>query len=105
MEWIYVVIAGLFEMGGVTMMNQFTKSRTVISLVALLGAFAASFFFLSLAMDELPMGTAYAVWTGIGAAGGVIIGMVLYGESRSWKRLFFLGLLLSSAVGLKLLGQ
>ncbi len=102
MEWVYVVVAGLFEMVGVTMMNQFSKSRTVSSLIFLIGAFAASFFFLSLAMETLPMGTAYAIWTGIGAAGGVIVGMILYGESRHWKRLFFLSLLLCSTVGLKL---
>ncbi|NEU30479.1 multidrug efflux SMR transporter [bacterium LRH843] len=104
MEWIYITVAGLFEMLGVTLMNQFSKSKTKTNLVLLIAAFALSFFFLSLAMERLPMGTAYALWTGIGAAGGVIVGMVLYGESRSWKRIFFLGLLLSATIGLKLVG-
>lgn len=101
MEWVWVIFAGLFEMAGVAMINQFNKKRTILSLILLISAFGLSFFFLSLAMVVLPMATAYAVWTGIGAAGGVLVGMIYYGESRHWKRIFFLSLVILSAVGLK----
>ncbi|SEM50224.1 paired small multidrug resistance pump [Mesobacillus persicus] len=102
MAWISLVIAGLFEMSGVAMMNQYTKDRKWRSLLLLIVSFGASFFFLSIAMDTLPMGTAYAIWTGIGASGGAIIGMLFYGESKDWKRLVFIAMVLSAAVGLKL---
>lgn len=48
------------------------------------------------------MGTAYAIWTGIGASGGAILGMILYDESKDWRRLVFIGMVLSAAIGLKL---
>jgi paired small multidrug resistance pump len=53
-------------------------------------------------METLPMGTAYAIWTGIGASGGALIGMLFYGESKDWRRILFIAMVLSSAVGLKL---
>jgi paired small multidrug resistance pump len=101
MEWFFVVLAGLFEMAGVAMINQFQQKRSVLTLLFLFGSFALSFYFLSMAMSVLPMATAYAVWTGIGAAGGVLVGMVFYGESRHWKRILFLSLIVISAAGLK----
>lgn len=58
---------------------------TLKSLVLLVIGFGASFTFLSYAMETLPMGTAYGIWTGIGASGGAIFGMILYGESKDWK--------------------
>jgi len=67
--------------------------------------FGLSFLFLTLAMNDLPMGTAYAVWTGIGAAGGAVLSMVLYNESKDWKRLVCIGLVLSATIGLKLVGE
>ncbi|MFC3883841.1 DMT family transporter [Bacillus songklensis] len=102
MAWLYVVLAGMFEMIGVTMINKWHQDRSSISLIMLLTGFAASFFFLSLAMKTLPMGTAYAIWTGIGASGGAILGMVQYGESKDRRRIFFIGLILATAIGLKL---
>lgn len=101
MAWLYVVLAGIFEMAGVTMINKWHHDRKQSSLLLLLAGFAASFLFLSLAMETLPMGTAYAVWTGIGASGGAILGMLQYGESKDWRRIFFIGLILSTAIGLK----
>ncbi|WP_227936963.1 DMT family transporter [Alkalihalobacillus deserti] len=101
MEWLFIVLAGLFEMAGVAMISQFNQKRGLLQLTYLIGAFGMSFFFLSLAMVVLPMATAYAVWTGIGAAGGVLIGMFFYGESKNWKRVVFLSLIVLSAVGLK----
>lgn len=102
MAWISLISAGLFEMFGVVMINRLHKDRNWKSLVLLVLGFGASFIFLSYAMQSLPMGTAYAIWTGIGASGGAILGMFLYGESKNWKRLVFIAMVLSASVGLKL---
>ncbi|MFJ7730074.1 DMT family transporter [Neobacillus sp. NPDC097160] len=102
MAWISLILAGLFEMFGVVMINKLHKDRNWKSLVLLILGFGASFIFLAYAMETLPMGTAYAIWTGIGASGGAILGMILYGESKDWRRLIFIGMVLSAAIGLKL---
>ncbi|WP_339302558.1 multidrug efflux SMR transporter [Paenibacillus sp. FSL R5-0519] len=102
MNWVFLILAGVFEMIGVLMINKLHKNRNFISLVLLIAGFGLSFLFLSLAMETLPMGTAYAVWTGIGASGGAILGMVFYGEPRNALRILFIGMVLGSAVGLKL---
>lgn len=102
MAWISLILAGLFEMFGVAMINKLHKDRNLKSLGLLVLGFGASFVFLSYAMETLPMGTAYAIWTGIGASGGAILGMLLYGESKDWKRLVFIAMVLGAAIGLKL---
>ena len=71
-------------------------------LVLLILGFGASFIFLAYSMETLPMGTAYAIWTGIGASGGAILGMLFYGESKDWRRFVFIAMVLGAAVGLKL---
>lgn len=105
MAWFYLVIAGLFEIGwaiGLKYTKGFTKFwPTVGTVVAML----ASFIFLSVALKTLPIGTAYAVWTGIGAAGTAILGMCLFGESHDWLRLLCLTLIVSGIVGLKLVSE
>ncbi len=101
MGWMFLVIAGLFEMTGVVMINQVHINRNLKSITGLFASFGASFLFLALAMETLPMGTAYAVWTGIGASGGAILGMVLYGEPRTWLRIIFIAMVISAAIGLK----
>lgn len=103
MAWISLILAGLFEMFGVTMINKLHKDRNWQSLVLLILGFGASFLFLAYAMTALPMGTSYAIWTGIGASGGAILGMVLYGESKDWKRIVCIIMVLGAAVGLKLI--
>ncbi|MEK4661032.1 multidrug efflux SMR transporter [Priestia sp. FSL H7-0729] len=102
MNWVFLILAGVFEMIGVLMINKLHKDRNLISLVLLVSGFGLSFLFLSIAMETLPMGTAYAVWTGIGASGGAILGMVFYGEPRNALRMLFIAMVLGSAVGLKL---
>ncbi|HZG72856.1 MAG TPA: multidrug efflux SMR transporter [Chondromyces sp.] len=102
MAWISLILAGGCEMFGVTMINKWHKDRKWQSFVLLILGFGSSFLFLAYAMESLPMGTAYAIWTGIGASGGAILGMVLYGESKDWRRLVFIDMVLSAAVGLKL---
>ena len=102
MAWISLILAGLCEMFGVVMINKLHKDRNGQSLVLLILGFGLSFIFLAYAMETLPMGTAYAIWTGIGASGGAILGMVLYGESKDWRRLVFISMVLGAAIGLKL---
>ncbi|MCM3171753.1 multidrug efflux SMR transporter [Paenibacillus sp. MER 99-2] len=102
MSWIFLIMAGIFEMVGVFMINKLHQDRNLVSLILLIAGFGLSFWFLSLAMETLPMGTAYAVWTGIGASGGAILGMIFYGEPRNALRIVFITMVLGSAVGLKL---
>ncbi|OZM56985.1 QacE family quaternary ammonium compound efflux SMR transporter [Lottiidibacillus patelloidae] len=102
MAWISLIFAGLCEVFGVVMINKLHKDRNWLSLVLLILGFGASFLFLAYAMKSLPMGTAYSIWTGIGASGGTILGMLLYGESKDWKRLVFIAMVLFAAIGLKL---
>ncbi|TWT09004.1 multidrug efflux SMR transporter [Planomicrobium sp. CPCC 101079] len=102
MAWVYLILAGCFEVLGVIGMNRVVKYKTVQSYVVLVGGFVISFSLLSLAMKTLPMGVSYAVWTGIGTVGGTLIGMFVYGESKDWKRLLFISMILAGVVGLKL---
>lgn len=102
MAWVYLFIAGIFEVVwamGLKYSHGFTKLwPTLITLAGMI----VSFWFLSLASKTLPIGTAYAVWTGIGALGAVVMGMVLLGEPVSATRFVFLGLIVAGIVGLKL---
>ena len=102
MAWISLILAGICEMIGVGMINKWHHDRKWSSLLFLILGFGASFFFLSIAMETLAMGTAYAIWTGIGASGGAILGMLIYGESKDWRRILFIFMILAAAVGLKL---
>lgn len=102
MAWLSLVLAGLCEMFGVAMINKVNKDKTLQSVLLLIIGFGSSFLFLAIAMRSLAMGTAYAIWTGIGASGGALLGMLLYGESKDWKRLVCIFLVLSAAIGLKL---
>jgi quaternary ammonium compound-resistance protein SugE len=105
MAWIYLFVAGLFECGwaiGLKYTNGFTNLIPTLLTVA---AMAISFLLLSAAMKTIPVGTAYAVWTGIGATGVAILGMALFGESQEWMRIICLLLIVSGIVGLKLLSS
>lgn len=103
MAWTMLIIAGLLEMSAVLMMNQWHKEKTKLSLSLMIVFFALSFVFLSIALETLPMSLAYAIWTGIGAAGGALVGILFYNESKSAKRIFFISLIILSVVGLKLI--
>ena len=102
MAWIYVLIAGLLETGWAIGLK-YTEGWTKLgpSIVTVIGMIA-SFYFLSLALRTLPLGTAYAVWTGIGAVvGTVVLGMALFGEPVEALRLTCIGLILAGVVGLR----
>lgn len=102
MPWIYLLLAGVFEVVwaiGLKYTNGFTK--LVPSLITLSGM-VVSFMFLSQAVKSIPIGTAYAVWTGIGVIGTVLIGMIFLGEPHNLPRIFFLGLIIIGIIGLKI---
>ena len=103
MPWLYLVIAGSFEVVGVIAMNQIKKAKDWKAYLLLVCGFIGSFSFLTLSMQSISMGTAYAVWTGIGTVGGTLVGMLMYGESKDWRRILFMAMIVSSAVGLKLI--
>ena len=102
MSWLFLIVAGLFEMIAVIMMNEVNKQKSWQSVFSMIVTFASSFLFLSLAMKQIPMGVAYAIWTGIGASGGAVIGMVFYNESKDWRRVICIFLIISAVIGLKL---
>lgn len=102
MAWTFLIIAGICEVAGVIFMKLATERKGWGPKLLLVINFAVSFYFLSLAMQDLPMGTAYAIWTGIGTAGSALVGIVLFKESADWRRLLFLSCILFGAVGLKL---
>jgi quaternary ammonium compound-resistance protein SugE len=102
MAWIYLLFAGLLEVAwaiGLKYTEGFTRPWPTAATVA---AMVASVILLGLALRTLPVGTAYAVWTGIGAVGVALLGIVLFGESASAARLACIGLILAGIVGLKL---
>ncbi|MGM0752606.1 MAG: DMT family transporter [Bacillota bacterium] len=103
MGWIFLVCAGLFEVVGVTGLNLILRKKSISSFAVFTLGMVCSFTFLSLAMQSLPMGTAYAVWTGIGTVGSGIVGILFYGESKSVARIVFMAMVLSAAIGLKLI--
>ncbi len=103
MAWIYLLIAGLFEVSwaiGLKMSHGFT--HLYISIFTVIGMIA-SFYFLALALKNIPLGTAYAIWTGIGTMGTVILGIILFKEPASVMRFVCITLILSGITGLKLL--
>ena len=102
MAWVFLVIAGALEVFWSTFLklsNGFTHlGYSVLTVVGMI----ASFLFLSQATKALPLGTAYAIWTGIGALGAVIVGILAFKEPFTAPRLFFVGLLLVGIIGLQL---
>jgi quaternary ammonium compound-resistance protein SugE len=102
MKWMLLVIAGLLEVAwavGLKYSQGFTK--LVPSIFTILGMIA-SFYFLSLALKSLPLGTAYAVWTGVGAVGTAALGIILFKEPADMIRLICIGFILIGIIGLKM---
>lgn len=103
MAWFALIIASLGEIVGVMYINIFVRKKTVSSLLMIVLSMSFGFVCLSYAMQSIPLGTAYAIWTGLGAAGAVVIGILFFSESAGWKRMLFLTCIIVGAVGLKLL--
>ncbi|CAH0139684.1 quaternary ammonium compound efflux SMR transporter SugE [Pseudomonas sp. PA-7-1E] len=102
MSWIILFFAGLFEVGwavGLKYTDGFSKPLPTVLTIA---AMAVSLGLLGLAMKELPLGTAYAIWTGVGAVGTVIAGIILFGESMALFRLASVALIICGLIGLKI---
>lgn len=100
--WGILALAGLMEIGWVTSMKYSEGFTRLWPSVATIGLLAVSMFLLSQAVKELPMGTAYAVWTGIGAVGAFFVGIVLFDEPSEALRIFFVVLVIMGIVGLQL---
>jgi quaternary ammonium compound-resistance protein SugE len=108
MAWIFLILGGLFEIGFTTCLGKAEETNGHTSLMWWVGFFVSltlSMFLLWKATQSLPMGTAYAVWTGIGAVGTVLIGIFLFNEPASFWRLFFIFTLIASIVGLKVVSH
>jgi quaternary ammonium compound-resistance protein SugE len=103
MAWIYLLLAGLFECGwaiGLKYTDGFSRlTPSVLTLVAM----AISVYFLSLSLKTIPIGTAYAIWTGIGAIGVAVLGMFMFDESRELARVMCLLLIVAGIVGLRII--
>jgi quaternary ammonium compound-resistance protein SugE len=105
MAWIYLFVAGLFEIGwavGLKYTEGFTRLGPSVATV---GAMIASFALLARALESIPIGTGYAVWTGIGAAGTAAFGIAFLGEARDVGRLLCIALIVAGVVGLKLVSS
>jgi quaternary ammonium compound-resistance protein SugE len=104
MNWIILIVAGLFEIGFMACLGKAKGAEGAaygLWIAGFLTCLAISMALLFKATQTLPIGTAYAVWTGIGAAGTVVIGILFFKEPAEFKRLFFLFTLIGSIVGLK----
>ena len=104
MAWIYLVVAGLFEVVWAIGLKYTEGWTRLWPSVGTLAAMVVSFWCLSQSLRSIPICTGYAIWTGIGAVGAAALGIVLFGDSASWPRLLCIGLIVSGVIGLKLVG-
>ena len=102
LAWLYLIVAGLLETGWAIGLKYTDGFRRPLPTVLTIIGIAASMILLGLAARTIPIGTAYAIWVGIGAVGAVILGIILFDEPRDLARIFFVALLIVSLVGLKL---
>lgn len=102
MAWVYLMLAGLFEVGWAIALKYTEGFTRLLPTAWTLGCLIASLWLLALALRTLPVGTAYAIWTGIGAAGTAVLGMILFDEPRTVARVLSLLFIMAGMVGLKL---
>lgn len=105
MAWIYLLLAGGLEILATTVFRYTDGLSRIIPTVSFVAIGIASFYFLNRSLSGIPLGTAYAVWTGIGAAGTALIGIAAYGEGATAMRMLFLTGLVACIVGLKLVAE
>lgn len=101
MAWGCLIIAGLFEIIGVIGVKKVSEKNNFKNNAILIGGFIVSFTFLSYAMEDIPLSTAYAVWTGIGTLGSTIIGILFYKEPKNALRIFCILGIIFTVIGLK----
>lgn len=104
MAWIFVLVAGLCEIGWAAALKYSDGFSRLVPSALTIAFMAASMAFIALALRDLPMGTVYAVWTGIGAVGTVVFGIVILGEPATALRIGSIALILAGITGLKLVG-
>ena len=105
MAWVYLLVAGGFEILTTTIFRYTDGLTRIVPTVAFFAFGLVSFFFLNKSLSGIPLGTAYAVWTGIGAAGTALIGIAFYAEPTTTARLVLLAILIGSIMGLKLVSN
>ncbi|MDP6389406.1 MAG: multidrug efflux SMR transporter [Alphaproteobacteria bacterium] len=105
MAWTYLILAGLFEVGFTTSLKFSEGFTRLAPSLAFLVTSGLSFWLLTRALQTIPLGTAYAVWTGLGAVGTAIVGILVFKDPATFGRLFFLALIIASVVGLKLVSS
>jgi quaternary ammonium compound-resistance protein SugE len=108
MNWIILIIAGLFEVGFTTCLGkakEATGSTATWWFLGFLACLSVSMYLLIVATKTLPIGTAYAVWTGIGAVGTVLMGILFFQEPATFWRVFFISTLIASIIGLKVVSS
>lgn len=103
MAWFILIIAGLCETFAVAMINQLSIKRNWQTVVLIIIGLGSALGLLSYSLQTISMGTGYAIWTGISVVGSSFVGMFYFGESKSWKRILFIAMILCSAIGLKLI--
>ncbi|MGR3764631.1 DMT family transporter [Rossellomorea sp. NS-SX7] len=101
MAWVILIAAGLSEVVMVTFMKLSDGFKKVAPSIISFSAGALSFYLLSLSLLDIPVSTGYGIWTGIGSAGAVLIGMLFFKEEKHPSRIFFIGLIIISIIGLK----
>ncbi|MEI8081865.1 MAG: multidrug efflux SMR transporter [Actinomycetes bacterium] len=105
MAWIAVIVAGLLEVGFATFLKLSANFTRILPSIAFAICALASFALLSWALKELPVGTAYAVWTGIGAAGTALLGIFIFNDPATFARLGAIGLIIGGVVLLNVTGS
>ncbi|MEO4000442.1 quaternary ammonium compound efflux SMR transporter SugE [Mesorhizobium sp. CAU 1732] len=102
MAWIFLGLAGLLEVVWASFLKETAGFTKLVPSAITLVAMAGSFWLLSLALKTLPLGTAYAIWTGIGAVGAFVVGIVILGEAATVARIASVALIVTGMIGLKL---
>ena len=105
MAWLFLTLAGLSEIGWAVGLKYTAGFTRLVPTVLTVASMVASLGLLGLALKTLPLGTAYAVWTGVGTLGTAILGIVLFGEEASVARLFCIGLIAAGIAGLRLVSS
>ncbi len=104
MAWLYLALAGIFEVSFTTTLRFIDHFKNLWATVGFLICVSFSLFFLELANNRIPLGTAYAIWTGTGAVGTVLIGMIWFGEPANLPRVLLIVGVVGCAIGLKFTG-
>ena len=102
MNWIYLLFAGIFEIGWTIGLKQMDNHKNIVWTIIFYISIIVSFYFLQLALKTIPIGTAYAIYTSIGAIGTVLIGMIFFNEPANIIRFGFILLIITGIIGLKL---